>query len=139
MPPPASVISLPVVIHTALPVAEDVRPLKATVPLTESVRHGVVEAIPTLPLLLMMKLVAVEDPTTNWLLATPATGLIANVANGLVEPTPTMPLSKTLKRVVDALSTSSKRPPVPVPLAKTVNLEVGVVEPAAVLPIDTRG
>ena len=44
--------------------------------------------MPTEPELVMMKLVAVEEPTTNWLEESPATGLIANVAQGEVVPTP---------------------------------------------------
>jgi len=44
--------------------------------------------IPTLPDGLITKLVAVEDPTTNWF-ASPATGFTANLAHGVDDPTPT--------------------------------------------------
>jgi hypothetical protein len=39
----------------------------------------------------MMKFVAVEDPTTNWLEAWPAIGFIANCAQGVVEAIPRLP------------------------------------------------
>lgn len=65
------------------------------------------EAIPTLPLLLMTKFVAVEDPTTNWLLATPAVGLMTNDPQGVDEATPTFPFV-AMKRVDVPM-----RPPVP--------------------------
>ena len=55
--------------------------------------------MPTLPALLMMKFVAVDDPTTNWFEAAPATGFIAKVAKGEVEPTPTFPALLMMKLV----------------------------------------
>ncbi len=60
-------------------------------PETERSEPGVVEPMPTLPELLMMKFVAVDEPTTNWFEAVPATGLMAKVAKGVEVPTPTLP------------------------------------------------
>lgn len=62
------------------------------VPVTASALYGDVVPIPTLPELSMMKLVAVDEPTTNWFEARPAIGFTANVANGEVEPVPKTPL-----------------------------------------------
>jgi hypothetical protein len=69
------------------------------------------------------------------LLATPARGLIANVAHGDVVAIPAIPLSNILYRVVEALFAISNIPFVPVPLPYTVSFDDGAVE----LPIATRG
>ena len=46
---------------------------------------------PTKPLLFTINEVAVDEPMTNWLAASPAVGLTARVAHGVVVPTPTAP------------------------------------------------
>ena len=56
--------------------------------------------MPTLPALVMMNAVAVEEPTTNWFAAVPAVGLMASVANGVVVPTPRRPAMYWLPVVV---------------------------------------
>jgi hypothetical protein len=62
--------------------------------------NGEVVPTPTLPLLVMMKEVLVEEPTTNWLLAPPAVGLMDRVAKGVVVPMPTLPAKKALLPVL---------------------------------------
>ena len=49
-----------------------------------------------------MKLVAVEEPMTNWLLAAPATGFTASVAHGEEEEMPTLPVLVIAKSEVVA-------------------------------------
>ena len=60
--------------------------------------NEVVVAMPTLPALLMRNDVAVEEPTTNWLVSF-TSGLIARRAKGVVVPRPTKPLLFTRKLV----------------------------------------
>lgn len=107
----------------------------------------------SLKLKLLEKNKSPTDATSAWLVPTTfkllymvevevvklAMPLIPNVVPGEVVPMPTLPLSRILKSVVEALSTTSKVPPVPVPLPNMVSLEVGVVVPAAVEPMETRG
>src|SRR5437868_3789263 len=60
-------------------------------PTLRSAVIGLVVPMATWPALSMTKEVAVEEPTTNWLLAAPATGLIASDAQGVVVPMATLP------------------------------------------------
>ena len=57
----------------------------------ESWAYGLVEPMPTKPELFTRKLMAVDEPTTNWLDAYDPFGLTENVAQGEVVPTPTKP------------------------------------------------
>ena len=55
---------------------------------------------PTKPLLVTIKFVAVEDPTTNWLAASPAVGLMEKLAQGVEVPVPTFPFSVKRKTLL---------------------------------------
>ncbi|OGZ32701.1 MAG: hypothetical protein A3H02_02950 [Candidatus Niyogibacteria bacterium RIFCSPLOWO2_12_FULL_41_13] len=61
--------------------------------------------MPTLPAGVMTKLVAVEEPTTNWLVS-PATGLTASFAQGEVVPMPRLVPSK-IKLVLEARASAA--------------------------------
>ncbi len=58
---------------------------------TPNLAEGEVVPIPTKPLPVTKKFVAVDEPMTNWLLACPAIGLIANCAHGVVVEIPKLP------------------------------------------------
>lgn len=60
-------------------------PIK-TLPPTEKFVPGEVVEMPARPAFVMMKFVAVLDPTTNWLDQAPAIGLTASVAHGVEDP-----------------------------------------------------
>src|SRR3989344_3058046 len=99
--------------------------------------NGVVVPIPTFPLLSTIKFVAVEDPTTNLLLAAPATGFTAKVAHGEVVPTPTNPALLTINCVVvakEATLESWKRGAVALFAPATSSFAKGVVVPIPTLP-----
>ncbi len=94
----------------------------------------------TSPFWLILNAVVVANPAVEVEIAKrsvepPAEPARESLAYGEVVPMPNDPLSNTLTSVVDALLTTSNAPPVPVPLANTVNLDDGIVE----LPIATRG
>ena len=56
---------------------------------TENNVPGEVVPTPTFPEGVIRKLVAVEEPTTNWFVS-PLMGLTASFAQGVVVPTPTL-------------------------------------------------
>ena len=94
---------------------------------------GEVVPIPTLPELSMRKFVAVEEPTTNWFEALPATGFMAKVAKGEVVPTPTFPPLFTMKFVaVDEPTTNALISPAKGLMAKREN---GLVVPTPTYPL----
>lgn len=66
-------------------------PEPVVAPTTDSFAYGEDVPMPTFPLLVTMKFVAVEDPMTNWFAAWPAIGLTASVAHGDVVPIPIFP------------------------------------------------
>ena len=86
---PAVVICRQFVAVTLRP--ETVRFVVDAVPFTVKRAPGFVVPTPTLPALVIMNDVALEEPTTNWFDAPPAVGFTESVAHGEVVQTPTLP------------------------------------------------
>ncbi len=74
--------------QAAAPRPATVRFVVEAVPFTVKSAAGFVVFTPTLPAFVIMKAVAVEEPTTNSVLAPPATGFTESVANGEEVPIP---------------------------------------------------
>jgi len=81
------------------------------VPETLSLAIGVVRPTPIFPAGSIRRAVAVEDPTTNWLVS-PAIGFTASLANGDVVPRPKIALPRgSMVRALEVESRESEEVP----------------------------